>query len=137
VISANRSEHTVLWQFCSTKNSSGSTTWTISTFSGHLDTGTLHIPNATVGHVHFHRNTSTERVDIYVLTDIDGPWEECTDRWAISGLPNPITHPLYESIILDTYGEDKWSPNYITMKTYVGRKHAYGGLKRYNDTMMH
>lgn len=91
----------------------------------------LTIPNATPGHIHFHHDTSTDRVDLYLLGSTR--WEECMDRWVIAKLATPITHPLAPTIILDTYGENKWLPNYIQAVTYKQRKHAYSGLKRYNQ----
>jgi len=131
-ISANGSQYTVPWQSRSTKNAAKATIWTISNFPGRLMTQTLNIPNAVPGHIHFHRDSLTDRVDIYLL-HLKGVWEECTERWAIARLHDPITHPEAHTIILDTYGEDKWSPGYISKKTYDKRKHAYGGLKRYNE----
>lgn len=131
MISANESQYTVPWQSRTTQNVAKVTIWTISTFPGRLETNSLDIPDAAIGHIHFHRDTSTDRVDIYLL-DIKRVWKECMDRWAIAKLEEPITHPLATSIILDTYGEDKWSPNYVKLITYQKRKHAYGGLERYN-----
>jgi hypothetical protein len=91
------------------------------------DVGDL-VLDANIADIHFHRNRLNDHVDIWLNTGA-GQWKYCSDKWA-TVTANPVLHPKYHFLVLDTAGENSWLPTYITLSTYRTRQHSWGGLIR-------
>jgi hypothetical protein len=103
-------------------------TWTVSHHAKAFDTSHVAdlVQDAKVADVHFHHNRLNDRVDIW-LNIGGGQWRNCSDKWAtVTG--DPVLHPKYHFLVLDTVGENSWLPTYITLPTYRKRQHSWGGL---------
>jgi hypothetical protein len=106
-------------------------TWTVSGQPYAMDTtavGSL-VQDAEIAHVHFHHNQLDDNVNIWLNTG-EGQWKNCSDRWA-TVTADPVIHPKYPFLVLDTWGENTWLPTYITLGTYRTRRHSWGGLKSF------
>jgi hypothetical protein len=84
------------------------------------------VPGAKIGDVHIHRNRLLDSVSIWILNEHE-EWINCTKVWATK-TANPVRHPLYSSLILDTDGEHSWVPSYIKEATYRGRSAGRVGI---------
>lgn len=105
-------------------------TWTVSDHAEAIDTSDVAdlVQDAKMADVHFHHNRLNDRVDIWLNTG-GGQWRDCSDKWA-TVTADPVRHPKYQFLVLDTAGENSWLPTYITMATYRKRQHSWGGLVR-------
>ncbi|KDR65574.1 hypothetical protein GALMADRAFT_217484 [Galerina marginata CBS 339.88] len=90
-------------------------TWTVSRASTALISSYLDIPGSRIGHLHFHRNLARDAMTVWMLEQ-DG-WIERTSFYA-RPLQNPVRHPSYRGLILSTYGDNSWCPNFVTQATY-------------------
>lgn len=105
------------------------TVWTITDGPFQMDSGAVRnlVQDAKIAEIHFHRNQLTDEINIWLKTG-DWQWENITRRWAIT-TTDPVLHPKYPDLVLDTQKENEWAPMYMRRETYANRQHALGGLR--------
>jgi hypothetical protein len=77
------------------------------------------VPEATIGHIHLHRNSRADHVQVWQL-GAGLEWIDCTSRYGKNEEPF-IRHPTYPTLVITTRGKKK-APSYVSLAYFKKKK---------------
>ena len=87
------------------------------------------IPGAAVGHIHLHRNSRADHVQVWLL-ESESTWVDYSSRYG--GTKEPfIGHPIYSALVLTTRGSKK-APSFVSepyLRKKIEKDHRRGGKR--------
>ena len=78
------------------------------------------VPEADIGHIHFHRNSTADHVQIWLL-EAESKWADYSMHYGKDEEPF-IQHPAYPALVLTTRGSGM-APSFVTVP-YLKKKIA-------------